>query len=95
MNKKHQAKLEILLDDAEQTILVSKKKIAHLKTQLSDRESELIEASLIKENLIEELRRHQDRTTSMENTDKKDEVADFRQRFPELCQMAKERDEVK
>jgi hypothetical protein len=80
---------------AEATILLSRKAIVRLKSQLVEKESELIEATLLKEKLVEDLQKYHDVVFYAANTDKKDEVEDFRRRFPELCAMAKERDEVK
>jgi tRNA A22 N-methylase len=87
--------MKLQLQELEQTIFLSKKKIVNLKQQLSERESELIEATLVKEKLFEELQKYHDVVFYAANTDKKDEVEDFRRKFPELCAMAKERDEVK
>jgi hypothetical protein len=82
------------LQEVEETIVLAKKKIARLKATLVERESELIEAILIRDRLVEEIDRQKALVFVAENTDKRDEIADFRQRFPGLCQWAKERDEL-
>lgn len=80
------------IDAAEHDRQLALKKIAVLKKQLMERESELIESSITKERAQEALQLLIASTPVVEYSERDSEIDDFRTRFSELCQMAEARD---
>jgi hypothetical protein len=78
--------LQQRIKSAEDDRQLAKIKIANLKSHLSERESELIEATIAKERAIEALDFHERTTVYVEVTEREVEIEGFRNRFPELCQ---------
>jgi hypothetical protein len=74
------------IKQAEDDILAIKQKIALLKKQLSDIESDLITASLTKERAKEGLREYLNVSVSEELSARKLEIDEFRKKYPDLCQ---------
>jgi chromosome segregation ATPase len=62
-----------------------KKKITSLKKKLVENESDLIEATLQQERLIEQLRVARYTTVSLESSERDKEIEGFRSRHPEWC----------
>lgn len=84
-----------MIQQAEQRRQNVKAQIRLLKKELDQYESELIEATLIKENAMEQLERATNAILPIRSTEREVEIELFQSRHPELCQMALERDLVK
>lgn len=80
------------IQDATHIRNLAKFKIDLLKKQILYAESDLIEANLIIEKASEALQRHTDTIVSIDVSAKALEIADFKSRFPELCEAARLRD---
>lgn len=77
---------------AERAIASTKKKISKLRETLVERESELIEETLLKERLQEKLRVHRNTTIDLPLTARDREIEAFRKKFPELCKVNEDGD---
>jgi hypothetical protein len=80
------------IKDAEQEIASQQTYMVWYKRCVSETESRLIEVKIRKERLIESLARLRNSTIDRDLTDRDQEIQNFRDRNPELCRMAKERD---
>lgn len=78
-----------MIKEAEDNILSINKKIALLKKQLVDIESDLITAKLAKERAKEALREYLNVSVSPELSARKIEIDEFRKKYPDLCGKSK------
>jgi len=80
------------IKDTETEITSQQNQMIWYKRCVSETESRLIEAKIRKERLVESLQQLRNSTIDRDLTDREQDIKDFRNRNPELCQMAKDRD---
>ena len=74
------------IDQANEDRAKCKKQIALLKREIDNQESDLIEATLRKDRLIEKLGQFRDSDPTCIPSERDLEIKDFRERFPALCE---------
>ena len=78
--------------EAEKELDNTKRLLAEAKRRWTDAETGVIEAKLHLDRVKEELRVHHLVTPKHEPTYDEKEIERFRQAYPEICQLAKDRD---
>lgn len=78
------------ITQTKQAILSIRKKIDAMRGKMVELESQLIEETLLKQKLEEELRVHQNTTIHIPLTDREREIEAFRKKYPELCKPKEE-----
>jgi predicted methyltransferase len=82
------------LAELDKVWLFAKKKLAEAKKLLMENETRIIELKLQKDRLTEELRIFRNTSVECQLASSRDiEVASFKERNPEVCKMANDRDE--
>lgn len=84
--------LEKQIQITEQTRLRALKKIDKLKRQLTDYQSDLIEATITKERLQTQLEEYNLVTARSEYSQYQMDIDRFRSKFPHLVELARQRD---
>jgi hypothetical protein len=83
------------LAEAEKDWLESKRKLAEAKKRWTDAETSLINASIHRDRVREELRVHRNTVPRHELSRRDLEIEEFRQNNPEVVEFARLRDEEK
>lgn len=78
------------LEDADKELRQARNKVSTLKKALTDAESEMIEAKLLRDRLIEKMRVwRNENIDDLETTDREEDIARFREVLPELLKKVK------
>lgn len=80
------------LDNADYEYQDAKRKLARLKKECIDAETILINCKLHKDRVVEALRVHMATTPRPEKSLQDLEIERFREMYPDICAMAKQRD---
>ena len=81
------------LAEADKEWLDAKRKLAEAKRRWTEAETQLVNASVHRDRVKEELRVHHNTTVRHEPSRRDEEIAEFRKNNPEVCELAKLRDE--
>jgi hypothetical protein len=81
--------------EVEKELVISKAKLAEANRKWLERETEVISIKIKLDNLKEALRVNRDTYAGITFEKRDLEVEEFRQRNPEVCEMARQRDEDK